>query len=200
METKVCTKCKIEQDVSCFWKDKHTRDGLSCWCKVCASEKNKKYWSENKEILAPKKTEWRSSRKPEKAAYDAQYVKTHREEFNARHRKYAAEQRISNPNFRLGEALRIRLNAAVAKNWKSGSAVADLGCSIGEFKTYLKSKFQPGMTWENWGRGPNCWHIDHVIPLSAFDLTNRQHLVLACYYMNLQPLWERDNLTKGDRY
>lgn len=31
---------------------------------------------------------------------------------------------------------------------------------------------------------------------SAFDLTNKQHLILACHYLNLQPLWWEGNRAK----
>ena len=71
----------------------------------------------------------------------------------------------------------------------------DLGCTIKELKIYLESKFQPGMTWENHGRFG--WHIDHEVPLSSFDLTDREQFLKACHYTNLQPLWWNENLSKG---
>lgn len=53
------------------------------------------------------------------------------------------------------------------------------------------------MEWGNHGIGPDKWHIDHIIPLSAFDLTDKQHAALAFYYLNLQPLWSQENIRKG---
>ena len=51
------------------------------------------------------------------------------------------------------------------------------------------------MTWDNWGD----WHLDHIIPLSHFDLSDRKQLKQACHYTNMQPLWAADNLSKKDK-
>ena len=93
--------------------------------------------------------------------------------------------------------LRSRLYNAINRNYKNGSAVKDLGCSIDEFKIYLESKFSPGMTWENWSKFG--WHIDHIVPLINFDLAEREQFLKACHYTNLQPLWWNENLTKVKR-
>lgn len=85
---------------------------------------------------------------------------------------------------------------AIKVNAKSGSAVRDLGCSVDFLKTYLESLFQSGMSWDNWTL--NGWHIDHISPLSSFNLSNRDELLKACHYTNLQPLWAKDNLAKSN--
>jgi hypothetical protein len=96
-------------------------------------------------------------------------------------------------NTRIRNNLRGRLRAALHGEYKSGSAIEDLGCSIQEFKLYIENQFQPGMTWENYGK----WHLDHIIPLASFDLKKRSELLEACNYLNIQPLWALDNLAKG---
>jgi hypothetical protein len=84
---------------------------------------------------------------------------------------------------------------ALKRGTKTGSAVSDLGCSIEELKKYIETKFLEGMTWENYGK----WHIDHIIPLSKFNLSDREELLKAVNYTNLQPLWAEDNMKKSNK-
>ena len=98
---------------------------------------------------------------------------------------------------RLEANLRARLYVAIKNNYKAGSAVSDLGCTVEELRAYLGRLFSPGMTWWNWG--VYGWHIDHVKPLASFDLTDREQFKEACHYTNLQPLWAEDNLSKGSK-
>lgn len=105
------------------------------------------------------------------------------------------QRELEDINFKIKRRLRHRIYCALRFNTKVGSAVKDLGCSIEEFKQYLESKFVESMTWENYGK----WHIDHVVPLDSFNLSNREELLLACHYTNLQPLWAKDNLVKSNK-
>lgn len=52
------------------------------------------------------------------------------------------------------------------------------------------------MNWSNYG---SSWHIDHYLPLSAFDLSDANQLSEATHYTNLQPMWAMDNLRKNRR-
>lgn len=106
----------------------------------------------------------------------------------------------NDPQFKLVCSLRIRLNKALKRNQKAGSAITDLGCSVEFLKQYLESKFLSGMTWENHGKGLGKWNIDHIKPLSKFDLTNPIEMCYACRYTNLQPMWSNENLRKGNTY
>jgi hypothetical protein len=120
------------------------------------------------------------------------YYAAHKQEISS----YVAKRRRSDPDYRLRLNLRARLRRALGSSYKSGSAVRDLGCTVPELKKHLESKFQPGMTWDNYGG----WHIDHIKPLASFDLTDRAQFLQACHYTNLQPLWAEENLRKSDYY
>jgi hypothetical protein len=102
---------------------------------------------------------------------------------------------LKDPNYKLARTLRSRLSMAV-KHSKAGSAVKDLNCTITELRAYLQSKFETGMTWENYGQ----WHVDHVKPLCSFDLSDPVQFKQAVAYQNLQPLWAKDNSAKSGKY
>jgi hypothetical protein len=54
------------------------------------------------------------------------------------------------------------------------------------------------MCWGNYGYGDDKWNIDHIIPLSSFDLTNVEQQKIAFNYNNLQPLWQPENFKKSN--
>jgi len=100
-------------------------------------------------------------------------------------------------NYRLIRLLRGRTSEALRRNSKAGHTRELLGCSIQELKLYLESKFQPGMTWEN--HGTFGWHIDHVKPCASFDLSDAREQEKCFHYTNMQPLWAKENLSKGSK-
>lgn len=110
-------------------------------------------------------------------------------------KNYIYNRRQNDINFRILHNLRVRVKDAIKNNSKNSHTVILLGCSIPLVRKYLESKFQPNMTWENYGK----WHIDHIIPCSNFDLSKEENQRKCFHYSNLQPLWAKDNLKKGNR-
>jgi len=98
---------------------------------------------------------------------------------------------------RLKHNIRVRIRLAI-KGTKNFSISTNMGCTWYTLCNHLESLFQPGMTWENYGR--KGWHVDHIKPLSRFDLQDPKQIIDAIHYTNLQPLWAKDNLVKSDKY
>ena len=147
------------------------------------------YRQKNRAKILPKKIAYANANKHIRRAW----LDANRHKIN----EYNKNRLQTNIQHKIAKQLRIRLWDALRGNVKVGSAVKHLGCSIEEFKKYLESKFQEGMTWDNWTN--DGWHIDHIKPLSSFDLTDRDQFLQACHYTNLQPLWAKDNFSKGDK-
>lgn len=218
---KKCCCCERELRLENFCKNKNHKDGLQSRCKKCQNELHKKYrllnpeydliYSKEYRLKYPEKVrlshkKWVDKnyggiKKYSKKHYweHVEYYKEHGKKYRSQHREdinlYRKNRKLINIQYKLSCLLRTRLNQAVRNNFKTGSAVRDLGCSISELKIYLENQFKEGMMWENHGE----WHIDHKIPLKHFDLTNRDQLLKAVHYTNLQPLWAFDNISKNDK-
>lgn len=208
---KVCLNKKCEQtnpqNFKSFHKNRTTIDGFHKWCKFCRKQESLDYVTKNKEkikeyIISNKekiKVIQRNYREKHKDTLDAKSKKwkeNNKDKHRQNQREYFNKRKKLDINFKLSSRLRTRLWNALKNNQKIGSAIKDLGCTLTELKKYLQNKFQFGMNWENYGE----WHIDHIKPLSLFNLTNREEFLKACHYTNLQPLWARDNLIKGNNY
>jgi hypothetical protein len=131
-----------------------------------------------------------------------EYHRRHEQNYHERRKELHAEKQKTDIQYRLRRTLRARLKNAIKNNWKSGSSIEQLGCSINGLRAFLEAQFEPGMSWENFGRldkTGHTWQIDHLHPLSSFDLTNLDQLKVACHFSNLMPLWALDNRRKGTR-
>ena len=80
---------------------------------------------------------------------------------------------------------------------KNETALQLIGCTISELKQYLEKQFKDNMSWDNYGL--KGWHIDHKIPVSAFNFLDEQQRKKCFHYTNLQPLWWYENLQKSDK-
>ena len=167
-------RCKLQKkasDRTCFLRNReHVREQAHI------------RYENNKEQIKKRVKEYVQNNKTKVAEAKAAYVK----------------RRIKESIFyKLSRYLRSRLCSAIRGNTKSASAVRDLGCSIEALKLHLETKFTSEMNWDNHG---SYWHIDHIRPLCSFDLTDKEQLMQACHYTNLQPLEAKENLRKGGKY
>lgn len=81
----------------------------------------------------------------------------------------------------------------LSKIGKTKSTAEYLGCSSQKFYEYILSKMTPEMTLEN-------IHIDHIKPVSKFDLSDPEEVYKCCHWSNLQPLLALDNSRKNNKW
>ena len=218
-ELKKCTKCLIEKPFTDFHKDKNSKNGLRSNCIQCGlnykednkdkireqikvynkkRKDDKKIWSENnKEKVNLSRKKWNENNKEVRKEYLIKYNKEYYQKNKKKRLDYSKSlhkiYRQNNPLFRLKYNLRRRISRFIKNKTKSTEEI--LGISYNEFMIYFENKFTEGMSWDLVGREI---HIDHIIPLSSAKDENE--LYKLCHYTNLQPLWAKDNLKKGDRY
>ena len=211
MNEKICTHCKITKLLSEFPFEKNKPRSK---CKSCKSLLYKK-WSELNEdkIKIKNKEKWQKRKndvnhiKNNREYYYSnrdsilenkkEYYQTNKQKILKTHKKYEQLQLKKNPIFRMRKNVRRRLHLALNGKFKIRTTLNLIGCSWEKLKLYLESKFETCMTWDNYGY--YGWHIDHIIPVSNYDLDNLEELKKCMHYTNLQPLWMSDNLKKGNR-
>jgi hypothetical protein len=161
-------------------------------------ERAKKYAEENPDKVKEKRKQWW---KKNGKIYREQNIEKIRNAANKYNRKESTKEKARlkrqiDPNFKLQHLLRARVSHALRRKYsnKSLTTIQLIGCSIDECRMHLERQFRDGMTWNSAN-----WHIDHIIPLSHFDLTNVEEQKKAFHYTNLQPLFAEENLKKSNR-
>jgi len=142
-------------------------------------------------------SEYRKANKAKAKTYMADYRKNKRDVLLPKQRAYQNGKLANDPIYKLKKRMRTRLYCALINQGaiKSARSQELFGCTIPEMKVHLESQFTEGMSWENFG---SFWHVDHVSPLAAFDLTKPHIQKLAFHYSNCRPLEAAKNLQKGD--
>jgi hypothetical protein len=167
----LCTNCRKTK----FKKDNPKPKKSDCFCGTCQAKIGKN----NRSMLCSKCR-----------------INSKRELLTDYNKIYCKNRYKTDLLFMISKRLRSRLSHAVREfsiENRAVSSVRHLGCSMEELKIHLESKFLPGMSWSNYGE----WHIDHIKPLSLAK--TEQELYNFVNYENLQPLWAKDNLKKGNR-
>ncbi|CAB5226259.1 hypothetical protein UFOVP760_38 [uncultured Caudovirales phage] len=144
-------------------------------------EQDKAYYQQNKERIKESARE---------------YQKKNRESIN----KKTVLKLKTNKQYKLRCVLSTRIATAIksGKGTKTVSTIELLGCTIDHARRHIESLWQPEMTWENYSL--KGWHIDHIKPCAAFDLTDPEQQKQCFHYTNLQPLWSKVNRSKSSAY
>ena len=109
----------------------------------------------------------------------------------------AYQKMINDPFKKVIHYGRGRMNCLIKKKRMSFKHKNYILFTRDEFISHIESLFKEGMAWDNYGR--HGWHVDHIRPLSSFNLDNYDEYTKAWNLSNLQPLWAKDNLSKGSK-
>jgi hypothetical protein len=123
------------------------------------------------------------------------YRQRHREKLHVREQ----ERLATDPAYKFARLLRSRVGKAVKAQYaaKAFKTMDVVGCCLQKLFTHLEMQFKEGMEWHNYGR--DGWHIDHIIPCAAFDLSQPDQQKKCFHYSNLRPAWARQNEGRASR-
>tara|TARA_R100000900_G_scaffold24155_1_gene19076 strand:- start:41 stop:667 length:627 start_codon:yes stop_codon:yes gene_type:complete len=206
MDTKKCPKCKQVKTIDCFgevwdhWKDRYKTESK---CKACHKEYCKEYQSRRTENSLQKVNIRLKEKGLRKCSECNGIFSLDQFNYTAIDDKY--EQKCVNcSDTKIRNAIRNRIRDALKRGGarKPNSITRQietyLGCTIPEARAYLESKFSEGMSWKN--HAHDGWHIDHIVPCAWFNLKIYEEQLRCFHFTNLQPLWAKENLSKGARW
>lgn len=170
----ICKYCNNEMDKIRKWnKRQNILDTQFVICIICNINKSLRYFTKLKKNC------------DKKICIECypQFVKLEKN-------KWCNEQTKSNPNYRIKKSLAARLRTVMTKNH---STMKYLGCDIPFLKLWFEYNFDDIMNWDNYGI---YWSIDHVIPVSKFNLEIELEKFKCWNWTNLVPISVYKNCSK----
>ena len=197
LKQKQCTICEKTQPITSFIKCK-------TFCKDCNNDMRRKKYSDDPEHRAKKaqagskykkkKTDERRNKKIAEIGIGnkkCSVCSTIKPSERFRHNRLKCKDcERDDPKDKFNRVIRSRIYNSL-KN-KTSHTIEYLGCSYVEYHAWI---FDHNYNLDN----RSDWHIDHVIPLSTFNLDDPAQQLLAFNWRNTTPLSCKENLTKNKK-
>ena len=112
--------------------------------------------------------------------------------------EYFRRRRDSDLNYKLACNLRTRTSLAFkSQNVRKTKKTFDLlGCSQSFFKGWIIHQLYGNMTLEIYG---SVWQIGHCLAVASFNLLDEKQMEKCFNWINLRPMYVKDNITKGNK-
>lgn len=178
---------KMVQEKPTFWADYYARHRAKELIRVAG-------WSKQN---PEKKREMYAKWYAKNPSYHNEWRRKNIEKCRERQRK-AYAKRQATPRGRLENSIRAGVHKGILKGSKVSRKTFELlGYTVDKLMRHLEKKFEPGMSWDNYG----WWHVDHKIPLAAhnYETPDDEDFKRAWALKNLQPMWAPENMSKGDK-
>ncbi len=166
---KLCKYCNLTKSLSEF-------PVSGAKCKSC----NKPYKDEQNRLRALDKQKWAEQNREKVRIQKQKYKTTHQEEIKQANR--------ANPQLKFQKKSRANVRSLLIGNKEK------FGITPGQFKSWIEYQFTDQMCFGNYG---DYWNLDHVMPLSKFDLTDPQQFIIANNWTNIRPVITKDNEIKS---
>jgi hypothetical protein len=99
------------------------------------------------------------------------------------------------PTEKFKRYIRTRIYNCLRNSNKTKHSIEYLGCSSNDYFNWILS-YNESYNLDNHGK---IWHIDHVVPISKFDLNYEEQQMLAFNWRNTMPLSCLENLKKNNK-
>lgn len=224
---RICSKCNEWKPFTEFHKNGKNKSGFASACKECENARgkakyvktrdsvleaqtkrrnanpekhraqNKAWYQSNKDRHLARSAEWRRLNQEKSRSYTRKWERAHPE--NRRERDRRRRQTIRG---RIENSIRAGINKGIRRKDKRGSKTFKiLGYSVAELMDHLGRQFTDEMSWDNYGHGHGCWHIEHEIPVVAHNYETPYDIDFErCWSLsNLRPMLAEENWAKNDK-
>jgi len=225
---KKCNCCGVIKDICYFNKDRTAKSGLCSKCIDCKKEyylNNQQNISEKGKNYRAK-PEVKSKRK-ERCEVNKEDIKEYQRVYRRENKEYIKGQMSewykNNPEYGKNPKLKqkrkerhknkytndeqyklaVLVRGAIYKTLKENDikkldkSIKYIDVPLKDYNHYLESKFLPPFEWSNLGK---TWEIDHIKPLSKFNLTDPEQQKLAFHYTNTQPIFTTTKIAESYGY
>jgi hypothetical protein len=148
------------------------------------------HWKHRNEIIKKQKERYKRNFL-ERKIVNKKWISNNRKRWLNYQKWYNIHRREKDPNFNMRHRLRSRLNV-VFKKYGNGKIFPSNKYGIDYFKIIEHLKPFP--------KDISKYHIDHIIPLVSFDLTDPEQIKIAFAPENHQWLLAEENRKKGGLY
>lgn len=200
---KICSNKKINK-----WKLEHPDYNKKYYNNNSKkrNESSKKYYLNNREACLEYSKKYYSKNKEKLLKYGKSYYIEHSEKSKNYGRNYYANNKDM---YRIHARNRYKKNLELsAIKWMRNflyrteqhgfnktklNTLSEFGYTPKQLIERIECQFKDGMSWNN----RKEWHIDHKKPISKFKYGTSPKLINML--SNLQPLWAKENVSKGNR-
>lgn len=192
LEYKRCSKCTSYKLLKEFNRNSKNWDKKHNQCYSCRTE----YRDKNKKKISLQQKKKYQKNKEKIKKYKQEYRK--KPENKARRNKNNKERYKEDPQHRLLHSARCRLNQALKAQGikKTKTTMTLCGCTLNTLKRHIEKQFTDGMSWNL----RSSFHIDHIVPCAAFNLSDEIEQGACFWYVNLQPLPPSINISKNAKF
>jgi len=192
-----CSACKL------FFESIKKPNG-ECYknCDKCR-EKRKEYYKLNAKKIKEHNKEYQKLNAEKKKEYDKEYRKLNAEKIKECKKEY---QKYIKNNIKLYliHHQRKQINRCFKSSLlnKNKHSIEYLGCDIETFINHFQNKidyFNNNISIDEIMTFHNI-HIDHINPISKFNLDDENEFLKCSHYTNMQPLLIKDNLEKSNKW
>lgn len=204
--SKLCKTCIYHKSLQDFYKN-------STCCKDCHNLKRREKYNNNEEhrkklietatIFKHNKVIIRQQIKQEEQEKIGienkmcKYCKEIKPKTRFRHNRLKCKDcERDDPNEKFKRYVRTRIYNCLRNKNKTKHSIEYLGCTSQEYFNWMLT-YDKNYDLNNYG---SEWHIDHVIPLSKFNLNNVEEQLIAFNWRNTMPLSAKQNMSKNNRF